>query len=90
MLAAVSGNVAIILCLPLLLTSCSKSPPPAPQQVVLLPLESVFIPCELPQLQGDTWGDAASYTLTLKTALQMCVGRVSVLNQWRGAVDGKL
>ncbi|EPC5390106.1 Rz1-like lysis system protein LysC [Serratia liquefaciens] len=76
-------NVAIVLCLPLLLTSCSKTLPPAPQQVVLLPPESVFIPCEQPALQGDTWGDALRYTLALQTALSICAGQVATLNLWR-------
>ncbi|WP_420705030.1 Rz1-like lysis system protein LysC [Serratia liquefaciens] len=75
-------NVAIVLCLPLLLTSCSKTPVP-PQQVVLLPPESVFNPCEKPQLLGNTWGDALSYTLALQTALSICAGQVDILNQWR-------
>lgn len=75
-------NVAIVLCLPLLLTSCSKTPVP-PQQVVLLPPESVFIPCEQPSLQGDTWGEELSYTLALQTALKICAGQVATLNEWR-------
>ncbi|WP_261283811.1 Rz1-like lysis system protein LysC [Serratia proteamaculans] len=76
-------NVAIVLCLPLLLTSCSKTLPPAPQQVVLLPPESVFIPCEQPTLQGDTWGDIGSHALALQTALSICASQVDTLNQWR-------
>ncbi|CAH3665002.1 MULTISPECIES: Rz1-like lysis system protein LysC [Serratia] len=79
-------NVGIVLCLPLLLSSCSRTPP-APQQIVLLPPESVFTPCEQPILQGDTWGDAVSYTLSLKTALSICAGQVETLNVWRQAVD---
>ncbi|WP_456320584.1 Rz1-like lysis system protein LysC [Serratia liquefaciens] len=79
-------NVGIVLCLPLLLTSCSKTPPPVPQQVVLLPPESALIPCEQPKLQGDTWGDALNYTLALQTSLQICAGQVSTLNQWRASV----
>ncbi|WP_458251995.1 Rz1-like lysis system protein LysC [Serratia marcescens] len=79
-------NVAIVLCLPLLLTSCSKTLPSAPQQVVLLPPESVFIPCEQPTLQGNTWGDALSYTLALQTTLSICAGQVATLNQWRASV----
>ncbi|MDQ7100906.1 Rz1-like lysis system protein LysC [Serratia sp. MF2] len=75
-------NVGIVLCLPLLLSSCSRTPP-APQQVVLLPPESVFTPCEQPSLQGDTWGDAVSYTLRLQTALHICAGQVEILNAWR-------
>ncbi|MDT0207211.1 Rz1-like lysis system protein LysC [Serratia marcescens] len=77
-------NVGIALCLPLLLSSCSRTPP-APQQIVLLPPESVFTPCENPQLQGNTWGDAMSYTLSLQTALSICAGQVATLNQWREA-----
>ncbi|MCM2651001.1 hypothetical protein NDQ60_01660 [Serratia marcescens] len=50
---------------------------------MLLPPESVFIPCELPQLQGDTWGDALGYTLALQVSLQICSGRVAALNEWR-------
>ncbi|AKE12998.1 lytic protein Rz1, bacteriophage protein [Serratia liquefaciens] len=51
--------------------------------MVLLPPETVFIPCELPQLLGNTWGDALSYTLALQTSLQICAGRVATLNAWR-------
>ncbi|WP_262209819.1 hypothetical protein [Serratia proteamaculans] len=50
---------------------------------MLLPPESVFTPCEQPQLLGSTWGDALSYTLALQTSLQICAGRVSTLNVWR-------
>ncbi|WP_420136126.1 Rz1-like lysis system protein LysC [Serratia liquefaciens] len=78
-------NAAIVLCLPLLLTSCSKTPP-ALQQIILLPPESVFIPCAQPELQGNTWGDALSYTLALQTALSICAGQVATLNQWRESV----
>ncbi|WP_422663541.1 MULTISPECIES: Rz1-like lysis system protein LysC [Serratia] len=82
-------NVGIVLCLQLLLTSCSKTLPPALQQVVLLPPESVFTPCMQPALQGDTWGDALSYTLALQTALHICAGQVVTLNQWRLSLVGK-
>ncbi|MCE9941557.1 Rz1-like lysis system protein LysC [Serratia liquefaciens] len=78
-------NVGIVLCLPLLLTSCSKTPVP-PQQIILLPPESVFKRCEQPTLQGDTWGDIGSYTLQLQTALSICAGQVATLNQWRASV----
>ncbi|WP_241167857.1 MULTISPECIES: Rz1-like lysis system protein LysC [Serratia] len=78
-------NVGIVLCLPLLLSSCSRTPP-APQQIVLLPPESVFTPCEQPELQGNTWGDAASYALALQTALSICTGQVVTLNKWRVSV----
>ncbi|WP_422663492.1 Rz1-like lysis system protein LysC [Serratia nevei] len=50
---------------------------------MLLPPESVFTPCEEPTLQGDTWGDALSYTLALQTSLQICAGQVEKLNTWR-------
>ncbi|CAI0837919.1 Uncharacterised protein [Serratia proteamaculans] len=83
-------NVAIVLCLSLLLTSCSKTQPPAPQQVVLLPPESVFTPCEQPPLQGDTWGDALSYTLALQTSLKICAVRVETLNLWRESISKEL
>ncbi|HGE8501472.1 Rz1-like lysis system protein LysC [Serratia ureilytica] len=74
-------NVGIVLCLPLLLSSCSKTPL-APQHIVLLPPESVFTPCVQPSLQGNTWGDAVSYTLALQTALSICAVQVATLNQW--------
>ncbi|MBI6182698.1 hypothetical protein JEQ07_20155 [Serratia proteamaculans] len=70
------------------MSSCSKTQVPA-QQVVLLPPESVFTPCEQPTLQGNTWGDALSYTLALQTSLQICAGQVVTLNLWRESV-GKL
>ncbi|MFW7203685.1 Rz1-like lysis system protein LysC [Serratia sp. BNK-17] len=76
------------LCLSLLLSSCSRVQP-TPQQIVLLPPESVFTPCENPQLQGETWGDAVSYTLSLQTALSICAGQVATLNQWREAAGRK-
>ncbi|WP_459214001.1 Rz1-like lysis system protein LysC [Serratia ureilytica] len=78
-------NVGIVLCLPLLLSSCSRTPP-TPQQVVLLPPESVFTPCVQPSLQGDTWGDALSYTLILQTSFRICAQRVNALNLWRNTV----
>ncbi|MGQ6057554.1 Rz1-like lysis system protein LysC, partial [Serratia sp. IR-2025] len=44
-------------------------------------------PCEQPELQGNTWGDAVSYTLALQTALSICAGQVETFNVWRQAVD---
>ncbi|WP_455908672.1 Rz1-like lysis system protein LysC [Serratia liquefaciens] len=67
----------------LLLSSCTRAPAPTPEQVISLPPETVFTPCDQPTLQGDTWGDAVSYTLSLQTSLQICAGQVGVLNQWR-------
>ncbi|MFI8418600.1 Rz1-like lysis system protein LysC [Serratia sp. NPDC078593] len=55
----------------------------------MLPPESVFIPCERPTLQGDTWGDAASYALALQTALQLCAGQVATLNAWRAGLPSQ-
>ncbi|MEL5647953.1 Rz1-like lysis system protein LysC [Serratia ureilytica] len=75
-------NVGIVLCLPLLLSSCSRTLP-TPQQVVLLPPESVFTPCEQPSLQVNAWGDVVSYTLALQTSLKICASQVSTLNKWR-------
>nr|WP_283439620.1 hypothetical protein [Serratia sp. CC22-02] len=60
--------------------------PPAPQQVVLLPPESVFAPCEQPSLQGETWGDAVSYALALQTALHICAGQVETLQKWMSVI----
>jgi len=54
--------------------------------VPLLPPESVFAPCELPSLPGNTWGDALGYTLALQTSLQICAGQVATLNAWRAAL----
>ncbi|HHK7966989.1 TPA: Rz1-like lysis system protein LysC [Serratia marcescens] len=67
------------------LSSCSKTPPSAPEQLIILPPETVFTPCQQPELQGNTWGDAVSYTLALQTALSICAGQVATLNQWREA-----
>ncbi|PHY81375.1 hypothetical protein CS371_17630 (plasmid) [Serratia marcescens] len=71
------------------MSSCSKTPPPAPEQVIILPPETVFRPCEQPSLQGDTWGDIGSHALALQTALSICAGQVATLNQWRVAVEEK-
>ncbi|WP_444420544.1 Rz1-like lysis system protein LysC [Serratia marcescens] len=71
------------LCLALCLSSCARPPP---QAVPLLPPESVFAPCEQPQLQGETWGDAVSYTLALQTSLHICAGQVETLNAWRATL----
>ncbi|HGL5836873.1 TPA: Rz1-like lysis system protein LysC [Serratia marcescens] len=71
------------LCLVLFLSSCSKTPAPAPEQVIILPPETVFTPCEQPEMAGETWGDAISYTLALQTSLHVCAGQVDTLNAWR-------
>ncbi|WP_337036241.1 Rz1-like lysis system protein LysC [Serratia marcescens] len=71
------------LCLVLSLSSCSNTPPPAPQQVIILPPETVFTPCEQPELQGKTWGDAVSYALALQTALHVCADKIETLKEWR-------
>ncbi|MBH2893373.1 hypothetical protein I5Q39_16820 [Serratia marcescens] len=52
----------------------------------LLPPESVFAPCEQPQLQGETWGDAVSYALALQTSLHICAGQVETLNAGRATL----
>ncbi|QDI21328.1 hypothetical protein FBF86_18790 [Serratia marcescens] len=66
------------------MSSCARPPPP--QAGPLLPPESVFAPCEQPQLQGETWGDAVSYTLALQTSLHICAGQVETLNAWRATL----
>ncbi|HIF6641168.1 TPA: Rz1-like lysis system protein LysC [Serratia marcescens] len=72
------------LLLVLFLASCAeRTPPPAP--LVLFPPESVFTPCEVPTLQGDTWGEIGSHALALQTALLICAGQVETLNAWRRA-----
>ncbi|QDI18321.1 hypothetical protein FBF86_10210 [Serratia marcescens] len=71
-----------------MLSSCSRTPP-APPQIILLPPETVFTTCEQPELQGNTWGDAVSYTLSLKTALSICAGQVQTLNEWRSSIGSK-
>ncbi|HIE0484626.1 TPA: Rz1-like lysis system protein LysC [Serratia marcescens] len=76
--------VPLSLCLALCLSSCARPPPP--QAVPLLPPESVFAPCEQPQLQGETWGDSVSYTLALQTSLHICAGQVETLNAWRATL----
>ncbi|WP_455769522.1 Rz1-like lysis system protein LysC [Serratia liquefaciens] len=79
-------NVLLSACLMLFLSSCAERIPMRPAPIVLLPPESVFKPCEQPTLQGDTWGDAGSYSLALKTALSICSGQVTTLNQWRSTI----
>ncbi|WP_455750138.1 Rz1-like lysis system protein LysC [Serratia fonticola] len=74
------------ICLALLLSSCSRTQNPVPQPLALLPPESVFTPCEQPVLNGTTWGDAASYTLALQSALKICAGQVGTLNAWRAGL----
>ncbi|MFK8871785.1 Rz1-like lysis system protein LysC [Serratia sarumanii] len=71
------------------LSSCSKTPPSAPEQLISLPPETVFTPCQQPEMRGNTWGDAVSYTLALQTALSICAGQVATLNQWREAAGRK-
>ncbi|WP_422052647.1 Rz1-like lysis system protein LysC [Serratia plymuthica] len=56
--------------------------------MISLPPETVFTPCEQPALQGDTWGDAVSYTLSLQTSLQICAGQITTLNLWRAGIKG--
>ncbi|WP_425057560.1 Rz1-like lysis system protein LysC [Serratia plymuthica] len=76
-------------CLALCLSSCARPPAQPPVPLFLLPPESVFTPCEQPQLDGDTWGDAASYALALQTSLQICAGRIATLNAWRAGLPEK-
>ncbi|HFZ4876238.1 MULTISPECIES: Rz1-like lysis system protein LysC [Serratia] len=78
-------SVVGVLLLPLLLASCAERTPPPPAPLVLFPPESVFTPCEVPTLQGDTWGDIGSHALALQTALLICAGQVETLNAWRRA-----
>ncbi|WP_430726494.1 Rz1-like lysis system protein LysC [Serratia montpellierensis] len=73
------------LLLVLFLASCAERTPPPPAPLVLFPPESVFTPCEVPTLQGDTWGDIGSHALGLQTALLICAGQVETLNAWRRA-----
>ncbi|WP_425271605.1 Rz1-like lysis system protein LysC [Serratia odorifera] len=61
--------------------------PMPPEPIVMLPPESVFKPCEQPQLTGSTWGDIGSHALALQTALSICAGQVATLNQWRQRID---
>ncbi|WP_424838041.1 Rz1-like lysis system protein LysC [Serratia inhibens] len=79
---SVPAAMLLVLCS----TSCAERIPTPPAPIVLLPPESVFKPCEQPMLQGDTWGDIGSHALALQTALSICAGQVSTLNQWRAAL----
>ncbi|WP_456291163.1 Rz1-like lysis system protein LysC [Serratia rubidaea] len=72
--------------LALSLTSCAERVPDPPDPIVRLPPESVFKPCEQPQLAGSTWGDIGAYTLALKMALSICTGQVVTLKEWRETV----
>lgn len=63
--------------------------PAPPEPIVLWPPESVFKPCEVPTLQGDTWGDIGSHALALQTALSLCAGQVATLIQWRETAGRK-
>ncbi|WP_422663696.1 MULTISPECIES: Rz1-like lysis system protein LysC [Serratia] len=74
------------LLLVLFLASCAERTPPPPAPLVLFPPESVFTPCEVPTLQGDTWGDIGSHALGLQTALLICAGQVETLNDWRRGI----
>ncbi|WP_425500752.1 Rz1-like lysis system protein LysC [Serratia rhizosphaerae] len=47
----------------LFLTSCAERVSETAAPLVLLPLESVFKPCEQPQLSGSTWGDIGAHAL---------------------------
>ncbi|WP_434093471.1 Rz1-like lysis system protein LysC [Serratia ureilytica] len=76
----------VSLCLPLCLSSCARPPAQPPASLILLPPESVFTPCEQPEIAGDTWGDAVSYTLALQTSLKICAGRIATLNAWRAGL----
>ncbi|UJD80102.1 hypothetical protein FS595_10490 [Serratia rubidaea] len=54
-----------------------------PEPIVRLPPESVFKPCEQPQLAGRAWGDIGAHALALQTALSICAGQIDTLNAWR-------
>ncbi|HHQ6568987.1 TPA: Rz1-like lysis system protein LysC [Serratia fonticola] len=72
------------ICLALLLSSCSRTQNPVPQPLVLLPSESVFIPCERPTLQGTTWGGSQLHAGTSNriTNLRRASGNVERLACW--------
>ncbi|WP_422663731.1 Rz1-like lysis system protein LysC [Serratia ureilytica] len=78
--------VLLSLCLPLCLSSCARTPAQPPAPLILLPPESVFTLCGQPEMAGDTWGDAVSYTLALQTSLKICAGRIATLNAWRAGL----
>ncbi|HID9894799.1 TPA: Rz1-like lysis system protein LysC [Serratia marcescens] len=73
-------------CLPLCLSSCARTLAPPPAPLILFPPESAFTLCEQPEMAGDTWGDAVSYTLALQTSLKICAGRIATLNAWRAGL----
>ncbi|MGI0465455.1 MULTISPECIES: Rz1-like lysis system protein LysC [Serratia] len=76
----------VSLCLPLCLSSCSRPTAHQPAPLILFPPESVFTLCEQPEMAGDTWGEAVSYTLALQTSLKICAGRIATLNAWRAGL----
>ncbi|HIH4159238.1 MULTISPECIES: Rz1-like lysis system protein LysC [Serratia] len=84
MMSALAASLQV-----LFLASCAERISPPPASIVLLPPESVFTPCEQPKLQGETWGEIGSYTLTLQTALSICAGQVATLDQWRNELKAK-
>ena len=79
--------------------SCAGQPLPAAVLELLRPAngttpgavnplspESAFTLCEQPEMAGDTWGDAVSYTLALQTSLKICAGRIATLNARRAGL----
>lgn len=46
--------------------------------------ETVFTPCQQPELQGNTWGDAVSYVDTANSPINL--RRRWPLNQWRESI----
>ncbi|EPN2806537.1 Rz1-like lysis system protein LysC [Serratia marcescens] len=79
-------SVLAALLLSLFLTSCAERTQLPPEPIILLPPESVFKPCWMPTLQGDTWGGIGSHALALQTVLSICAGQVTTLNQWRQSI----
>ena len=41
----------------------------------------LLVPCDMPERQGDTWGDVFEYTIRLQTALKKCNQRIESLEQ---------
>ncbi|MGC2908171.1 Rz1-like lysis system protein LysC [Serratia marcescens] len=76
----------VSLCLPLCLSSCARPTAQPPAPLILFPPESAFTLCEQPEMAGDTWSDAVSYTLALQTSLKICAGRIATLNAWRSGL----
>lgn len=73
-------NALILLCLTLLLSSCSSRH--TVKTVYAYPPQAYLVVCEKSTFTGSTYGDALSYLVKVKAERDICASQIDGIREW--------